>query len=175
MAEISIFTPFLRSGRRRSGRRAVVLDGGLATELERMGKDLAGVRAARKPQALNYGVLGVHGYMQRDKGWNMQQCCAKSPTHGTVALEQCVSCTHRARSLLSSGLAPQGSHLSAQDDLWSARVLMDDPAAVEAVHLSYYRAGLAPPGAALSEALQLHGGQTGLQQNACTATARRRR
>ena len=28
-----------------------------------------------------------------------------------------------------------------QDDLWSARVLMDDPGAVEAVHLSYYRAG----------------------------------
>jgi len=62
MAEISIFTPFLRSGRRRSGRRAVVLDGGLATELERMGKDLAGVRASSQAPGAQSCVLGVHGY-----------------------------------------------------------------------------------------------------------------
>lgn len=64
MANISIFTPFLRSGRRRSGRRAVVLDGGLATELERMGKDLSSVRCRLK-RLLLLACMQTHVKVQR--------------------------------------------------------------------------------------------------------------
>ena len=40
---------------------------------------------------------------------------------------------------LATELEAAGHDLS--DDLWSARLLRDDPAAIEDVHLAYYRAG----------------------------------
>ena len=40
---------------------------------------------------------------------------------------------------LATELEARGHDLS--DDLWSARLLRDDPAAIEAVHLAYFRAG----------------------------------
>jgi homocysteine S-methyltransferase len=42
---------------------------------------------------------------------------------------------------LATELADQGQDLS--DDLWSARLLVDDPAAIRDAHLAYYRAGAA--------------------------------
>ena len=47
---------------------------------------------------------------------------------------------------LATELADQGHDLS--DDLWSARLLVDAPAAIRDAHLAYFRAGATPAGIA---------------------------
>lgn len=74
MANISILTPFLRSGRRRSGRRAVVLDGGLATEFERMGKDLSSVRCIRTCLVVFVWIQSRVHFIQVALRWKIRDC-----------------------------------------------------------------------------------------------------
>ncbi len=79
-----------------------------------------------------------------DKVQHAAMLCKALDLRHCAALVQCyilhTHCTLSAVQQAGSSLLTN----VAQDDLWSARVLMDDPAAVEAVHLSYYRAGSAP-------------------------------